>query len=73
MIICYLKLLQFLLQSFVTNCWPLISFNWKEKILFNKISLGVGIMCMEDILILQEYDIEVMGRKKLIFYEKLIL
>jgi hypothetical protein len=30
-------------------------------------------MCMEDILILQEYGIEVMGHKMLIFYGKLIL
>ncbi len=29
-------------------------------------------MCMEDVLILQEYGTEVMGQKDLIFYGKLI-
>jgi hypothetical protein len=44
----------------------------KEKVLSNKIGITVGIIHMEDALVLQKYDMEVRGHRDSITYGKLI-
>jgi hypothetical protein len=38
----------------------------KEKVLSNKIGKGVGINCMEEVLVFWEYSVEVKGHMDLI-------
>ncbi len=40
--------------------------------MFNKTSKRVDITCMEEVIVLQKYGIEVMGHRDLISYGKLI-
>jgi hypothetical protein len=47
--------------------------NLRKKMLFTKTNQGIGIIQMEEALVLQEYGMEVMGHKDPILYGKKIL
>jgi hypothetical protein len=65
--ICNANQLQIIVDILIINISKL-----KEKILSNKINRGVGITCMEKVLALREYGVEVKGNMDLISHEKLI-
>ncbi len=59
--------LQIIVDTLIVNISKL-----KEKVLSNKISRGVGITRMEEVLALWKYGVEVKGYMDLISYGKLI-
>jgi hypothetical protein len=58
----------------VFNCWQIDDdISWfKDKILFNKINKGIGIMHMEEAFAPKEYGMEMINHKYLIFYRKYV-
>jgi hypothetical protein len=60
------------LKPIVFNCWQIDDdISWfEDKILFNKIKKGIGIMCMEEVFVPKEYGMEMISHRDLISYRK---
>ncbi len=59
--ICNVNQLQIIVDTHIVDISKL-----KEKVLSSKIGKGVGINCMEEVLVLWEYNVEVKGHMDLI-------
>ncbi len=60
------------LKPIVFDCWQIDDDIWwfKEKISFNKINKGIGIMRMEEAFAPKEYGMEMISHRYLISYRK---